>query len=260
MRRWQIPDRLRSRDGNVAIIFAMSIVPAIFAAGMGLDYGRALLARSEMQAALDGAVVGALTQPSNQQLTQGLALFNANFHRKNVTDLKITITPFENGSLQGAASASVKATVTRILNKQSFAIAANATAGGDASPSTSAGVVAYPCIHILDQSAMDALYMDSTSSLDARACEVHIRSNRSRAMKSVSSSNVTFKKILVKGGAEIGGGSITVVDSPFKVMTDSAITEDPFSGSIHLIAKLMTVDTCRAANTGKSFTAGSVTP
>jgi len=60
----------RDRRGNVAIIFALSLLPAIFLIGMGLDFSSAIQKRSKLNAAADAAALAAVT-PS--MLTQSVA-------------------------------------------------------------------------------------------------------------------------------------------------------------------------------------------
>jgi len=51
----------RSREGNVAITFALALVPAIFLIGMGLDFSGAIQKRSKLNAAADAAALAAVT-------------------------------------------------------------------------------------------------------------------------------------------------------------------------------------------------------
>ena len=44
-----------ARQGNVAMIFALSLVPITVAAGAGLDMSRAMIVRSRLTEALDAA-------------------------------------------------------------------------------------------------------------------------------------------------------------------------------------------------------------
>jgi len=74
---------VRSRRGNVAVIWALSLIPMVMAAGAGLDYARAVLVRASMAEALDSAAlaVGATPGLTTQQM-QVLAqqYFDANYH------------------------------------------------------------------------------------------------------------------------------------------------------------------------------------
>ncbi len=73
---------LRSKRGNVAMMFAVALVPLMIGAGAGLDFARAMLVRQQMGEALDSAALAVgsttgLTQASAQALAQ--KYFNANY-------------------------------------------------------------------------------------------------------------------------------------------------------------------------------------
>jgi Flp pilus assembly protein TadG len=71
-----------ARKGNVAMIFALMLVPISVAAGAGLDFSRALIVRARMSEALDaaGLAVGATSGLSTQQMqTLAQNYFNANY-------------------------------------------------------------------------------------------------------------------------------------------------------------------------------------
>jgi Flp pilus assembly protein TadG len=77
-----VADFARAKRGNVAMIYALSLVPITVAAGAGLDLGRAMVVRARLAEALDsaGLAVGAtagLTQAQMQTLAQ--QYFNANY-------------------------------------------------------------------------------------------------------------------------------------------------------------------------------------
>ncbi len=71
-----------NEDGNVAIIFGMAVVPFLMAAGMAVDYGRGVVAKHELQVALDSAVLAAgslrLANDADRKAL-GKAYFEANF-------------------------------------------------------------------------------------------------------------------------------------------------------------------------------------
>ena len=62
LRRASSPGFLRSERGNVAIIFAMSLLPMIGMIGLGIDLARALTARSTLQGAADAGALAAATE------------------------------------------------------------------------------------------------------------------------------------------------------------------------------------------------------
>jgi Flp pilus assembly protein TadG len=73
---------VRDRSGNVAIIFALSIVPCIFLTGMALDYTAATQKRVILNAAADAAALAAVTptmmgQSTTVAQTAATNIFNA---------------------------------------------------------------------------------------------------------------------------------------------------------------------------------------
>src|SRR5579864_6496717 len=73
----------RCSRANAAVIFAIALVPVIVAAGMGLDYGRALVVRTRLAEALDAAALAVggtknLSQTQMQSLAE--SYFNANYN------------------------------------------------------------------------------------------------------------------------------------------------------------------------------------
>ena len=71
------------RRANVAVVFAIALVPVICAAGVGVDYGRALVVRTRLAEALDAAAlaVGAMHNLSQAQMqTLAQNYFTANYN------------------------------------------------------------------------------------------------------------------------------------------------------------------------------------
>ncbi|HEY0329578.1 MAG TPA: TadE/TadG family type IV pilus assembly protein [Rhodopseudomonas sp.] len=54
----------RDRHGNIAILFAITLVPVLLAIGCAVDYARASQIRSKMQSAADAASVGSVSKAS----------------------------------------------------------------------------------------------------------------------------------------------------------------------------------------------------
>jgi Flp pilus assembly protein TadG len=78
----RIFDLLRDRKANVAIMFAIMMVPCIYLLGMALDYTQALRKQSQLNAATDAAAIAAirpamLTQPDSVAQATALAVFSA---------------------------------------------------------------------------------------------------------------------------------------------------------------------------------------
>jgi Flp pilus assembly protein TadG len=72
----------RDRKANVAVIFALVMVPTIYLLGMTLDYSQVARKRAQLNAAADAAVIAAvtptmLTQPTSAAITAATNVFNA---------------------------------------------------------------------------------------------------------------------------------------------------------------------------------------
>src|SRR6185369_13213874 len=52
------------RRGNIAVIFALALLPVMSAVGCTVDYSRAVQLRSKLQAAADAASVGSIAKTS----------------------------------------------------------------------------------------------------------------------------------------------------------------------------------------------------
>jgi Flp pilus assembly protein TadG len=73
---------IRAKGGNVAMIFAISVLPLMIAAGTGLDFARAMLVRQQMGSALDAAALAVGSSTGlDQAAAQALAkkYFDANY-------------------------------------------------------------------------------------------------------------------------------------------------------------------------------------
>jgi Flp pilus assembly protein TadG len=82
------------RRGNVAMTFALALIPMIAAVGSAVDYSRGNSARTAMQASLDAT--GLALSKDAQALTQAqleakaVSTFLANFHRPEVKNVAVT--------------------------------------------------------------------------------------------------------------------------------------------------------------------------
>ena len=71
------------KRGNIAMIFAIAIIPLLLAGGAGIDLSRALTARNALQAATDAAALAVATAPAGTTNAQKTIIaqnyFNANY-------------------------------------------------------------------------------------------------------------------------------------------------------------------------------------
>ncbi|MBU6471956.1 MAG: pilus assembly protein [Alphaproteobacteria bacterium] len=119
----------RARKGNIAITFALLLVPIAVAAGAGLDFSRALIVRARLSEALDaaGLAVGATSGLSTQQMqTMAQDYFNANYtaDKSFGTPAAVTVTP-GNGSVTVSTSVDVPMTLMNLVGYKSMPVSAS---------------------------------------------------------------------------------------------------------------------------------------
>ena len=84
----------RNRDGNVAMIFALSIIPIIFFAGMGLDFAAATQKRVKLNSAADAAALAAVAPGMiNQSDASAIAAAQKMFRAQAATVPQLNIDP-----------------------------------------------------------------------------------------------------------------------------------------------------------------------
>ena len=70
------------REGNVAIMFALSLVPIVFLTGLAMDYSTAEQKKAQLDAAADAAAIAAVTpammaKTDSQATTAAQNIFNS---------------------------------------------------------------------------------------------------------------------------------------------------------------------------------------
>lgn len=120
----------RDRQGNVAILFALAVVPVIGAMGAALDYSMANSYRSAMQKAVDATALAlSKVMPLQQAELDKVALqyFNANFGDHGLANLVVTATPGK-GNVQIDAKADYDPVMAKLFGATQFEIGAEAIA------------------------------------------------------------------------------------------------------------------------------------
>lgn len=84
----------RSQAGGVAILFAVLSIPILFAAGAAIDFGRRNAAKTQLDAALDGALLAVMSQKSNAITQANLTSMEAQFRAEAAKVPGVTITTF----------------------------------------------------------------------------------------------------------------------------------------------------------------------
>jgi Flp pilus assembly protein TadG len=124
----------RDRRGNVAVMFALALLPVIGLVGAAIDYGRANTLRTEMQAALDSTALmlskEAATDNKKQLQANAAKYFNAMFTGKTVNnlDLKASYTQKGGSAVTVSGSADMPTSFMGVVGYNTIAIGGSSTA------------------------------------------------------------------------------------------------------------------------------------
>jgi len=186
---------LHETRGNVAIIFGLALVPILGLVGVGIDYGRGLSARTQLQAAADTAALAALSmglESESEQIDAAHKAFSANF---DSNAFGISVTPsvtIDDDTATVSANATMATQVLGVMKIEAMDIAATSTAiRGEAAPI---------CILGLDPTAPETVHFEGSAILNAVDCAVHSNSNASEGLKSNGSSTRTAAAFCTVGG------------------------------------------------------------
>ena len=135
----------RNREGNVAIIFALALVPMIFLTGMAMDYTLALRKSAQLEAAADAAALAAVTpammaQPDATAIAAATNLFNAkasNITGLNYSGNNLSVTATDNGlnrTVTVSYTASSQNTFPGILGKTAWPLSGSSQASSTVMP------------------------------------------------------------------------------------------------------------------------------
>ena len=139
---------LNDRKANVAVIFALLMVPTIYLLGMTLDYSQVVRKRAQLNAAADAAVIAAvtptmLTQPTSAAVTAATNVFNATANPNGSPLSGLAGTPALNVSVTNSGlvrTATVSYTAASsnnfpiLLGTPSWSFAGNSSASASGAP------------------------------------------------------------------------------------------------------------------------------
>jgi Flp pilus assembly protein TadG len=243
----------RDERGTIAVIASLTMAVVITTVGMAVDYGRAHSQRTDLQRAIDAAVLdgGATDADTRVQVATDYfaANYNSGFANADAPVFVSTAT-----KLQGTVTASVPTVLTQIIGIDTIPINATATVVPSQVTTTLPGSL--PCFLALDKSKTGAFTLISPYDLNAPDCEMHVHSTDSHAFTYREASGVVFKSVEVKGGAyKIVGSTIANVHAP-----SPRVADDPFAGLMPKVITGVSNSDCTPAKTNKTFTNTTVTP
>jgi Flp pilus assembly protein TadG len=117
----------RDDRAAVGLLFGISAVPFMLAAGVAIDYSRAIDLKTEMQAALDAGALAAAASRSmsdGERITLAKTSFSANF-RNRFGVKPVPIVTLADGTIQATATAALPTTFMKLAGISKMDVGAN---------------------------------------------------------------------------------------------------------------------------------------
>lgn len=210
------------QSGNVAIIFALALLPMIALAGAAIDYRRASTLKTELQAAIDSAVLAGAKGGGDSKLTD-IEIAERYFHA-NYIDPSTVVGSLRfqsaDGRLEGQVQATLPTSILGIMNIPEIDVGARAVAKVETEG-------ADVCILLVSETANQSLLANSGAKINAPTCEIHVRSTANPAAIVNAGTSLDVHRICVKGQKVILNGG---ANPPLETNCDAI--ENPFAGKL----------------------------
>lgn len=128
------PKFFKNRDGNVAVIFALVLVPVMGLLGAAIDYSRGAQAHARMRSALDAAALAAAASTDAERTSVGQSYLASNLQSSEISGVRSSFVMNADGALTAKASGSINTYVTGVIGVKSMPISASVTVGSVATP------------------------------------------------------------------------------------------------------------------------------
>lgn len=220
-----------AEGGNVAITFALALIPLVTAVGAAVDYSRANAAKSAIQTALDAALLAGARDGSPNWAKVALDVFNSNLAAKDFSVPTPSFTAPANSTYAGSATGTVVTSMLGVVGINSLAVGAYARA--------TAAEADNSCILTLDKgqpTSHVSLTLNGAPVVNLSGCS--IRSNTSVTCNG-NDGSVT---------KSYAAGAATACGKPY---SNAAIVPDTYAD----LAKNIT-SVCGGATPGVSWTPG----
>jgi Flp pilus assembly protein TadG len=120
----------RDARGNVALLFALTLIPLLIGVGVAVDYGRALIVRERMQDAADaaGLAIGSWVGLSQADMkTKAQQFFDANYPSSSIGTVGMLNVSFVGSDIQVSVSGQVPTTFMQLANINTVDVGASTT-------------------------------------------------------------------------------------------------------------------------------------
>jgi Flp pilus assembly protein TadG len=219
----QLSRFVKDREGNVAPIFAIAMIPVFGLMGSAVDYSRASSIKAAMQAAADSTalnlVQNALTLPTGDVSGTATNIFKATFDRPDATQLQVSAQTNADGTATVTALAQMPTDFMGVVGMSTMAISSRAVAkkvAGDGSG----------CVLALSKAASGSITAQGSTTVALNNCSLYDNSNSATALTVGGSASVSALSVGVVGGISGNAGLSTSQG----VRTGLSPIPDPYAG------------------------------
>jgi len=203
-----------AEQGNVAIVFALTLLPMTAFAGAALDYSRAGAARNKLQTATDASALGAAVATNVSTDQQRIAFAEALFKANEIPGASASAA-IVGGKVVVTARATVKTTAMSLMQVPQMEVGARSVAAR-ATPGPPA------CVLALNKTVSGAVSFSGTTDFKAVGCTVHSNSRSSQGI------SVSGAATVAAGGFCSAGGVSTTTPLTPEPRTNCPQLSDPF--------------------------------
>lgn len=210
-------------SGNYALTFGLLLFPLISVAGLAVDYSQVTLQRSQLQEALDGAVLAALspeTMTDKERIALAESFFHSNAQNPCTTKPIITISSTKD-RVDASAGCTVNMSFMSIVGVETRPVSAIAAAKKTVAPG---GMPM--CVIALNPTRGKALLESGGSVWDAQNCKVQVNSSSAKAVVLSGGSSLNAGENCFVGGVGQGLSRVTPKPTP-----DCKAVVDPFENT-----------------------------
>lgn len=234
----------KSTSGATTHLFALMLVPLLGITAAAIEYGRAYHAQSDMQRALDAAVMAGAKAGAGKELSVAQATYARNIEAANASTPSFSVA--QNGTVSGTATKVVSARLAKVLGRDNITVNVSSEARIVQTTTSTPGGNGV-CALVRDASASQALLVNSGAQVNAPKCQIHVASTGNPAAILNSGSNLSTNQICIKGTNIIDNGGVHP-----NLAKGCNTVADPFAGKLPVPAS----GTCTYSNL--NFNGGKV--
>src|SRR5215204_1186558 len=235
--------RFRNADqGNVGMVFALSLLPVVGMAGGALDYTRATTTRQKLQAATDMAALGAATANSVSSDAQRIALAQSLFKANDTSGATVSASA-AGDKVTVVADARVKTTLMSVMQVSEIALSVRSTAARATSGPPA-------CVLALNKTVSGAITFSGSADFLAVGCSVHSNSRSPSSLSISGSGSVTAAGTLTAPTSGVYGGVLVFQDRLANVGATNTLNG---GASTKLVGAIYTAAQELSVNGGSGF-------